>query len=123
MSDVEALRQKLETFRNIDEEFVRLVQTLPEGWQSNHIALRRTLEETIAELGAAGRRLLSQRGDAAQLREFENLHARYRRLASLHRANWPIFNINPEDPDYLRSMADLGATYTAFVKALGEICN
>lgn len=122
MSDVEALRQKLEAFHNIGEEFVRLVYSLPEGWQSNHIALRRTLEETIADLGARGRRLLSKRGDAAQLREFENLHARYRRLVSLHQANWPIFNLNPKDPAYRRSMADVGVTYRDFVKALDDIC-
>jgi len=122
VSELLALRQKLETFGNISQEFVRFVQARPEGWQRNHISLRRTLQETIAALGATGRRVLSQRGDAAMLREFENLHSRYRRLVSLHQAEWPVFSIDPVNPDYLHSMDVLGAAYLEFVKAINDIC-
>jgi len=122
VSEILALRQKLDRFGNIGEEFGRLVQSQPEGWRRNHIAIRRDLQATIADLGATGRRILAERGDPAKLREFENLHAHYRRVVSLHQADWPVVIIDPENPDYLRSREEASDAYLEFVKALEQMC-
>ena len=121
MSDILSVREKLKAFGIMGADFMRLIQTQPEGWQRDYIVLRRTLQESIAELGATGRRVLAERGDAAKLREFEDLHVHYRRLVSLHHADWPVVNIQPGHPDYLRSVDELFAAYLPFAKALREI--
>jgi hypothetical protein len=103
MPDILVLKQALATI----EELARRYNGSPEPQDGQsrrkQVADRRAAMEMMTDVGAAGRRLITERGDEALLRKFEDCVARFRHTLALHQANWPVVAIKPDDIDYLRS--------------------
>ena len=85
------------------------------GWEKEYLQMRRMLQEQISRLCQADAQLNLSDEDS---RRFRDAFSKFRTATALHQADWPVVDINRQDPAYSKSAAHVGQTYQDFMTVM-----
>lgn len=88
------------------------------GWEKDYLRLRRTLQEQITRLSQADADLNLSDDDK---RLFRDSFGKFRSVTALHQADWPVVNIDRQDPGYRQSAVNVGQAYQNFMKVMRKL--
>lgn len=102
-------------------EIARLSMDRTGEWRQRTVQYRRLLQTDIAKLAAAIRTLDDCETTKADGRLFRTELSTLRSFVAEHQATWPVVTIDPDDPEYKRSVVNLRAANDRFAKASSDI--
>lgn len=111
-ADVEDALAKLE---QVHKQLAVLSSGAEAGWEKEYLQRRRMLQEQIHRLCQADAQLNLCDEDS---RRFRDAFSRLRTATALHHADWPVVDINRQDPAYGKSAANVGQTYQNFMTVM-----
>ncbi|WP_449473305.1 hypothetical protein [Sphingobium chungangianum] len=85
------------------------------GWEKQYLQARRTLQEQINRLCQADAQLNLSHEDS---RRFRDAFGKFRTATALHQADWPVVEIDRQNPAYSQSAANVGQTYQQFMTVM-----
>ena len=85
------------------------------GWEKEYLQARRTLQAQINQLCQADVELNLADEDR---RLFRDAFSKFRTATALHQADWPVVDIDRQDPAYSQSAVHVGQTYQDFMTVM-----
>ena len=111
-ADIEDALDKLE---KVHMQLGTLSTGAEPGWQKVYLQCRRTLQEQINRLCQADADLKLSDEDS---RRFRDSFSKFRTATALHQADWPVVDIDRQDPAYSQSAVHVGQTYQDFMTVM-----
>jgi hypothetical protein len=110
---IPSVRSEVVRLRLCFADLSRLAASRPADWRKQHLALRRTANECLGRM--AGHADLI--GDDPAIRSLvrQLLH-----LVSLHQAEWPVVDIDLDDPAYVSSRVAIESTLDLLASAVDK---
>ena len=115
------IRATANRLRGLQQKASATVAAQGEGWQRELVGIRREIAGGIAELSATARRWsLSDEAGHEHAALVKGVNA-VRRTLAMHQALWPAVSLNPPDPDFKASVAQVREAYDALFILLDEL--
>lgn len=111
-ADVEDALDKLE---KVHLQLESLSVGAEPGWQKEYLQSRRMLQEQINRLCQADAELKLSGEDS---RRFRDAFGKFRTVTALHQADWPVVDIERQNPAYSQSAAHVGQAYQNFMTVM-----
>ena len=108
LSEIRAAANHL---RGLQQKASATVAAQGEGWQRELVAIRREIASGIAELSATTRNWSPPDGAGDEQAALVKGVNAVRRTLAMHQALWPAVTLNPADPDFKASVAQVREAY------------
>ena len=108
LNEVRAAANRL---RGLQQQASLAVDRGDEEWQRALVSLRRDIATGIAELSAATRKLPPLEEVSRELAALDRGVSALRRALAMHQASWPAVSVDPRQPDFKASVAQVRGAY------------
>ena len=108
---LDEIRAAANRLRSLQRQASLAVDRRDEEWQRALVSLRRDIASGITELSAATRKLSPPVEARRELAALDQGVSALRRALAMHQASWPAVSVDPRQPDFKASVAQVRGAY------------
>jgi len=118
---LDEIRAAANRLRGLQEKASAAVAAQGKDWQRELVTVRREIADGIAELSAATRAWSPPDEADYELAALTERVGAVRRALAMHQASWPAVSLNPLDPNFKASVAQVREAYDDLFTWLGAL--
>lgn len=120
MDVTDRLERAIGDFNKLHQRMVKAPFRGDDGWKREFVGLRRELQALLSQFGDLSNELAGAGLDAKTSALFRERLVEMRRKIALHQANWPVVQINSDDPPYRASVEGVREANQKFIALADE---
>lgn len=117
MTEADRLDSVLREFQKLHQLMIRTPLRKDDGWKRDLIGLRRQLQMLFTQLAEVSNQIALTVPDSPVSLEYRERLSQVRHKVALHQADWPVVQIDVEDPKHRASVEGIRTACQNFIAA------